>query len=160
MTEQENNAHEQNVEIMEIIGDPVTVERKARINGNTILGSNLALKRGGISTESHAAVLEGRIGLQAAKDLGQENGPDGPIAKQSEKKAKRAKEPRPCIACSEPTKGGRFHPGCDAKMHRIADEHLRGVRALTDEQREYLESSGKMEQARKRAEKKAKGKGE
>jgi hypothetical protein len=40
--------------------------------------------------------------------------------------------------------------GHDTKMYRIAREHLEEGRALTDEQREYLESSGKMERVRKR----------
>ena len=117
--------------------------------------ADLALMKATISQESHQAVLAGEISLDQARKLGREAGPDGPVG-QSTAKASTPKKDKPvtlCIACGKPTKGGRFHPGGDAKMHRIADEHLRGERELTDEQREYLETSGKMEQARKRAEK-------
>jgi len=57
---------------------------------------------------------------------------------------------RPCIACGEMTTGSRFHQGCDMKMFRMAREHLTEGRELTEEQREYLEESGKLERVRAR----------
>jgi hypothetical protein len=57
---------------------------------------------------------------------------------------------RPCIACGGTTKGGRFHPGCDAKMHRLAREYVRGERDLIEEQLAYLRESGKLERAKAR----------
>ncbi len=110
--------------------------------------ADMALAKRVVSRESHRAVHEGRITLAEARELGRERSPFGPAPKPADK----GDRSRPCIACGGLTKGGRFHPGCDAKMHRTADEHLRGERELTDEQRDYLETSGKMEQARKRAE--------
>lgn len=129
-------------------------ETSKPVHHQTKRGADLAISRKEISQESHKAVLAGRITLAEAKELGRNAGPDGPVG-QSTKKASTSKKDKPitlCLACGEPTlSGSRFHQGCDMKMHRIADEHLRGERDLTNEQREYLETSGKMEQARKKA---------
>ena len=121
---------------------------EGNVHHQTRRGADLALAKKQISRDSHKAIMEGTLSLEEARELGREGSPFGPAPKPVSKNDRR----RPCIACGGMTKGGRFHPGCDAKMHRIADEHLRGERELTDEQREYLETSGKMEQARKRAE--------
>ncbi len=119
-------------------------------------GADLAIARKEISQESHAAILKGNLSLADVKELGRNAGPDGPVGKAEAKARATPKKYRPvtlCIACGKPTKGGRFHPGADIQMHQIADEHLRGERELTDERRKYLEESGKMQQAHRRAEK-------
>lgn len=152
---QENNTPETaEVEMKQEEQTREASEPKA-IHHATKRGADMSLARREISQESHAAVLKGELSLHEARDLGRNAGPDGQVG-QSTAKTNTPKKDKPvtlCIACGKPTKGGCFHPGGDMKMHRIADEHLRGERELTDAQREYLESSGKMEQARKRAEK-------
>ena len=150
---QENNVQETEVEMEQ---DVAQTEVKV-IHHQTEKGADLAIARKEISQESHKAVLEGRISLVEAKEIGRNAGPDGAVSQQTVK-ASTPKKDNPvtlCIARGKLTKGGCLHPGADMKMHRIADEYLRGERELTDEQREYLEESGKLEQAKKRAEKKA-----
>ena len=122
-------------------------EQENRVHGNTKKAADMSLAKREISRDSHRGVKEGRITLVEARELGRDGSPCARAVC-----ADKDDRSRPCIACGGMTRGGRFHPGCDAKMHRTADEHLRGERELTDEQREYLETSGKMEQARKRAE--------
>jgi hypothetical protein len=54
--------------------------------------------------------------------------------------------------CGRTTRG-RFHPGCDAKMHRLAQEFVRGERELTEEQLAYVrDETDKLERAKARVE--------
>lgn len=123
------------------------------VHHQTKRGADMSLAKCEISRESHAAVLRGELSLQEARDLGRSAGPSGPVqagngGSGKPRKPKRAKEPRPCLACSEPTSGSRFHQGCDMKMFRVAREHLTEGRELTEAQMEYLESSGKMQRVK------------
>lgn len=58
----------------------------------------------------------------------------------------------PCLCGCGELVPRRFKAGHDARMFRVAREHLTEGRELTDEQREYLESSGKMEHVKGRLE--------
>lgn len=117
-----------------------------KVHHNTKLGADLALGRKAISAESHAAVLAGKLGLQEAKDLGRGAGPSGPVVRVD--KTDRSRE---CLCgCGNRTRGGRFVPGHDARMFRVARDHLLRGRELADEQGEYLEESGKMERVKKK----------
>ena len=135
-------------------------------NGNTVLGANLVLDRKAISEESHKAVLDCEMTLARAKDLGPGHGPDGPVAEPKAAKKAKAKEPgSPCLCGCGVMVARRFAPGHDARMFRVAREHLAEGRELSGEQTEYLEASGKMgrvgarlaedERRRERAAKKA-----
>ena len=122
-----------------------------KIHGNTKKAADISLARKDISRESHGAVHEGRISLEEARELGRDAGPDAPPTLKST--VSKSDRTRHCVACGPegaPTKGGRFHPGCDAKMHSLAREYVRGERDLTPEQMAYVEESGKLEQARAR----------
>lgn len=120
-----------------------------KVNGNTKLGADLALKRRAISQESREHCLVGNLGLQEAKDLGAGKGPDGaPLPTSRISKDDRTRE---CMCgCGKVSKTGRFVPGHDARMHGLAREYLRGERELTDEQLEYVTESGKLERAHRR----------
>lgn len=112
----------------------MTEEKK--VNGNTKLGADLALKRKTISEESYKAVLAGDISLQEAKDLGRNVGPTGPAVR-----VNKDDRTRLCMCgCGKSTRG-RFAIGHDA---RVKGWIIRAVREgtvdkLTDEQREYGE---------------------
>ena len=121
-------------------------ERENRVRGNTKKAADMSLAKREISRDSHRGITEGRITLAEARELGREGSPFGPAPKTISKNDRR----RPCIACGGMTKGGRFHPGCDAKMFRVAREHLTEGRELTGEQAEYLYESGKLERVKAR----------
>lgn len=75
-------------------------ESKKAIHHATRRGADMSLAKREISQESHAAVLAGRISLAEARDLGRENGPDGPVGGKAAK-TKKVPEPKTgtCIAC-------------------------------------------------------------
>lgn len=127
----------------------MTEEKK--VNGNTVLGANLALQRKAISEESHKAILEGTMSLQAAKDLGRHNGPDGPIGP-APKPVDKDDRTRLCMCqCGRSTRG-RFAMGHDQVLLRYAYEHVRGERELTEEQLTYVrDETDKLERAKARA---------
>jgi hypothetical protein len=116
------------------------------VHGNTKKAADLALAKRAISPDSHKAIHAGELSLEEARELGRNAGPSGPAVR-----ADKNDRSRPCIACGGTTKGGRFHPGCDMKMYRIAREALAGERELTEEQHAYLEESGKMAQVVEKA---------
>lgn len=130
-----------------------------KVNGNTLKAAQVAVAKKEISADSFRAIESGSLSLAEARELARNAGPAGPAVR-----VNKNDRSRPCIACGGFTKGGRFHPGCDTKMYRIAREALAGERELTEEQHAYLEESGKMAQVvekakveeRKRQEKAAK----
>ena len=134
-------------------------EKNPKVHHQTVRGARLAIARKEISQESYRGVLAGELSLEEAKSLGRNVGPSGPAVR-----VNKHDRSRPCIACGGLTKDSRFHPGCDARMHRIAREYVRGERQLSPEQLEYVTESGKLERAkarvaeedRKRREKEAK----
>ncbi len=117
------------------------------VHHRTKKGADLALAKRQISPDSHKAVHEGRIGLDEAKELGREGSPFGPAPKAVSKNDRS----RLCLCgCQQYSKGGLFAQGHDMRMFRIAREHLQEGRDLSEEQREYLDQSGKMERVKAR----------
>ena len=118
-----------------------------KVHANTLKAADIALAKRQMSPDSHKAVHEGRINLDEARELGREGSPYGPAPKAVSKNDRT----RHCIACGGTTKGGRFHPGCDAKMHRLAREYVRGERELTEEQLAYVrDETDKLDRAKAR----------
>jgi hypothetical protein len=151
-------------------------EQNPKIDGRTRRAANIALAKRQISPASYRALVEeGTITLQQAKSMGRNGAPatdtgrasDGPEsateASRSTSGADDAHTPpqpvsrisrndrsRECMCGCERQTRGLFAPGHDARMFRVAREHLTEGHELTDEQHEYLESSGKMQRVRTR----------
>lgn len=122
-----------------------TAEQK--IDGRTKRALDTAIAKRQVSQESYRAVLEGRIDLKTAKDLGREGSPYGP-AKKTVSKNDRS---RPCLCgCQGTSKTGRFVAGHDQRMVTYAKEYVRGERDLTPEQMGYVQESGKLERAKRK----------
>jgi hypothetical protein len=118
-----------------------------RVHGNTKKAADLALAKKAISPDSHKAIYEGRIDLEEARSLGREGSPYGPAPKAISKND-RTPTKTPCLCgCGEPV-ARLFKAGHDMVMFRVAREHLTEGREITKEQREYLETSGKMGRVR------------
>ena len=147
-----------------------------KVHHQTRKAADIALAKRTISRASYDAILAGEITLQAARDLGRdgaprasdgesgpgtatgmagrasvEGGQDGadtpprPLSRISKNDRNPTKTPCLC-GCGAPVPR-IFAAGHDARMFRVAREHLTEGTELTKEQREYLESSGKMERA-------------
>ena len=85
---------------------------------------------------------------QSASGTDDAHTPPQPVSRIS--KDDRTPTKTPCLCgCGTPVVRS-FAPGHDARMFRVAREHLTEGRELTEEQREYLESSGKMERVRRK----------
>lgn len=149
MTDEQSNVQEQTMEQEEQTQE--ASEPKA-IHHATKRGADMSLAKKEISQESHEAVLKGEIPLARARELGRSAGPDGPVGRSTPRAGKTGRTPTetPCLCGCGKTVPRTFAPGHDAKMHRIAREYVRGARELTDEQRQYVEQSGKLEKARAR----------
>jgi hypothetical protein len=118
-----------------------------RVNGNTKKAADMALAKKAISPDSHRAVHEGRIDFEEARSLGREGSPFGPAPKTVGKNDWTPTK-TPCLCgCGELVER-TFKAGHDARMFRVAREHLTEGREITRGQREYLETSGKMERVR------------
>ena len=125
----------------------MTEEKK--VHHNTLKAADMALAKKQISPDSHKAVHEGRITVEEARSLGREGSPFGPAPKVVSKND-RTPTKTPCLCgCGTPVPR-TFAAGHDARMFRVAREHLTEGREITNEQREYLETSGKMERAKAR----------
>ena len=155
-------------------------EKNTKIDGRTRRAAGIALAKRIISRASYDAILEGRLSLQRAKELGRDRGPTdtaqhsgGPGRARTGRRSASAEghtggadaPPQPVSRISKddrtPTKTpclcgcgklvqSLFANGHDMRMFRVAREHLTEGRELTDEQREYLEKSGKLERVRTR----------
>ena len=125
-----------------------------KIDGRTKRALDLAIAKRQISQASYRAAIEGRITLQRAKELGRDRGPDDASeGSDGQEKARtgprRGRTPRRCMcSCGGTTKGGRFLPGHDARLHselmaqiKKGDVLLRSER-LTPEQRRYAVERG------------------
>ncbi len=121
-----------------------TEATEQKIDGRTKRALDTAIAKKQVSQESYRAVLEGRIDLKAAKDLGRNAGPSGPAVR-----VDKNDRSRDCLCgCENQTSGGRFRPGHDMRMVTFAKQYVRGERELTTEQMAYLVESGKLERAR------------
>ena len=76
--------------------------------------------------------------------------PDTPIGPRLTSRISKNDRLSPCLCSCGKLVKGRFAAGHDMRMLRIAREHLTEGRDLSDEQREYLEESGKIERVRAR----------
>lgn len=124
-------------------------EENTQIDGRTAAGFRNALAKKTISRESYDAGLRGELGLQEAKELGREAGPNGPAKPES--RISKADRSRLCMCgCGEQTSGGRFRMGHDMRLVGMAKEYVRGQREFTEEQLEYVQASGKLDRARER----------
>ena len=126
--------------------ETTTTEANA-VHHATRKAADTALAKRAISPDSHRAVHEGRITLDEARELGREGSPFDPTPKTVAKNDRS----RDCLcACGNRTRGGRFVPGHDMRLHTYAKEYVRGERELNPEQLEYVEASGKLERAKRR----------
>lgn len=130
-------------------------EQNPKVHHMTAKAARNALAGKRISQESYAAVLSDELSLEEAKGLGRSRGPSGapqPVSTLS----KDDRIPEPCMCgCNERLKrpGSRWIPGHDARAFGWANAVARGEDIeLTDEQRRYIESSGKLQRAREKAE--------
>ena len=122
---------------------------EATIHPMTRKAADMSLAKKAISPDSHTAVLAGNLSLEDARELGRNAGPSGPAVR-----ANKNDRSRDCLCgCGNQTSGGRFRPGHDQRMVTLAKAHVRGEAELSEEQMEYVESSGKLDRARAQIEK-------
>ena len=151
-----------------------------KVHHQTRKATDKALEEGTITEQSHAAVLAGEMSLQEARNIGMDEGPSdtpkgysgqdetriGPRSTSVEdreggtdtppqpvsriSKDDRTPTKTPCLCGCGLEVSRTFAAGHDARMFRVAREHLTEGRELSDEQREYLERSGKLERVRAR----------
>ena len=141
---------------------PEAITEANAVHHATKKAADMSLAKKAISPDSHAAVHEGRITLEEARELGREGSPYGP-AKRTVSKNDRTPNKTPCLCGCGELVPRNFKAGHDMVMFRVAREHLTEGRKLSSEQAEYLETSGKMarvrfrlaEEDRRRAEKEA-----
>ena len=119
-----------------------TMTEQYRPHRMTRKAADMALAKRAISRESHRAITEGRITLAEARELGRDGSPYAPAVRVN--KDDRTPTETPCLCGCGLMVPRRFAPGHDARMFRVAREHLTEGRELTGEQIEYLEASGKM----------------
>jgi hypothetical protein len=120
-----------------------------KVHHATRKAADIALAKKTISPDSHKAVHEGRIDLEEARSLGREGSPFGPTPK-TVSKDDRTPTKTPCLCGCGTLVPRTFAAGHDMVMFRVAREHLAKGREITEEQRRYLETSGKMERMRDR----------
>jgi len=138
-------------------------------------GADISLAKRQISPASYRAVLDGKISLHAARELGRDQEPDDisdaadapgqgqeisgapqeqpavvPTGPRLTSRISKNDRLSPCICGCGRLVQKRFAAGHDMVMFRAAREHITEGRELSGEQREYLESSGKMERVRAR----------
>jgi len=135
-----------------------TVTEEKTIDGRTKRAADLALSKRTISPDSHRALLEGRIDLAAAKELGRDAGPGGPAVRVN--KNDRTPTKTPCLCGCGELVPKTFKAGHDMRTISLAKAYVRGERELTPEQLEYVETSGKLDRARAQVEKEDRRKAE
>ncbi len=120
---------------------------EAKAHHATKKAADIAIAKKQISPDSYRAVLAGQISLQDARELGREGSPYGPAPKAISKDDRTPTKTACLCGCGELVPR-TFKAGHDARMFRVARKHLTEGREITKEQREYLETSGKMERVR------------
>ena len=124
-----------------------------KVHHQTERGARIALAKRQISRASYEAVLAGTLTLAEAKELDRDRGPDGtgrPSGGHEEgrKTPREGRTARPCLcSCGGTTKGGRFLPGHDARLHGELKRNLKNDPLLrnerySDEQRQYAVERG------------------
>lgn len=124
-------------------------EANPRADGRTVKAAKTALAKKAISQESYAAVLRDELSIQEARELGREGSPGGATPPKPESRISKDDTLSPCLCgvCGELTPR-TFKPGHDQRLVTYAKEFVRGERELTEEQRQYVERSGKLERAK------------
>ena len=138
-------------------------EQNPRLDGRTKRALDMAIARKQVSQESYRAVLAGEITLRRAKELGRSGAPtdttqassSGPGRGQEtagtpqEQPTDSPQNPRrSCLCgCGETTRGGRFKPGHDARLHgelkrNLQKDPLLRNERFTEEQRAYARERG------------------
>lgn len=126
-----------------------TTTTEATIHPMTRKAADTSLAKRAISPDSHRAVLSLDLSLEEARFLGRNAGPSGPAVRLNKNDRS-----RPCLCqCGGTSKTGRFGPGHDVRLVTFAKEYVRGERELTEEQMEYVQTSGKLDRARAQVEK-------
>ena len=128
-------------------------EQNPNLDGRTKRALDMAIARKQVSQESYRAVLAGEMTLQEAKELGRSGAPtdtsegtSGP--RRAPSGPREGRKPRPCLcSCGGTTRGGRFLPGHDARLHgelkrNLEKDPLLRNERFTDEQRAYAKERG------------------
>ncbi len=128
-------------------------EQNPRLDGRIKRALDMAIARKQVSQESYRAVLVGKLTLQQAKELGRSGAPthtpqasDGP--RQAPSGPREGRQPRPCLcSCGGTTRGGRFLPGHDARLHgepkrNLEKDPLLRNERFTEEQKAYARERG------------------
>ena len=149
----------------------------ANVHHATKKAADKDLSEGNITEQSRAAVLAEEMTLQEARNIGTDPAPantPGGAAVQDEAtgtppsasvEGSTDAPPQPMSRISEDdrtrlcmcgcgrTTRGWFAVGHDVRLVTYAKEHVRGERELTDEQLEYVTTSGKLDRAKAQVEK-------
>jgi hypothetical protein len=120
---------------------------EAKVHGNTKKAADMALAKRAISPDSHKAVHEGRITLDEARELGREGSPFGPAPKAISKNDRTPTKTACLCGCGELVPR-TFNAGHDVRLVSLAKAYVRGERELTEEQLEYVTTSGKLDRAK------------
>ena len=128
-------------------------EKNPKVHHMTAKGARVALAKEQISRASYEAILAGTLSLAEARELGRDRGPHDTSQASSgheegRKTLREGRTPRRCLcSCGGMTKGGRFLPGHDARLHGELkrnlerDPLLRNER-FNDTQRHYAVERG------------------
>ena len=128
-------------------------EQNPNLDGRTKRALDMAIARKQVSQESYRAVLAGEMTLQEAKELGRSGAPtDTPQGSGGPRRAsegpREGRQPRPCLcSCGGTTRGGRFLPGHDARLHgelkrNLEKDPLLRNERFTEEQKAYARERG------------------
>jgi hypothetical protein len=128
-------------------------EQNPNLDGRTKRALDMAIARKQVSQESYRAVLAGEMTLQEAKELGRSGAPtDTPQGsggpRRASERPREGRLPRPCLcSCGGTTRGGRFLPGHDARLHgelkrNLEKDPLLRNERFTEEQRAYARERG------------------
>lgn len=124
---------------------------EATVHGNTKKAADMSLAKKAISPDSYKAVLAGELSLEKARELGRNAGPSGPAVRVD--KNDRTPTKTPCLCGCGELVPRNFKPGHDMRLPTFAKEYVRGERELSEEQMEYVQTSGKLDRARAQVEK-------
>lgn len=115
-------------------------EQDTKVHGNTKKAADMSLAKKEISPESHAAVHEGSLSLEEARNLGRDTGPDTPPKPESRISKDDATQECWC-GCGEWTKPNRrWRPGHDQRAKGIIKRAVEARK--TDELSERLQEYG------------------
>jgi hypothetical protein len=128
-------------------------EQNPRLDGRTKRALDVAIARKQVSQASYRAVLAGEITLRRAKELGRSGAPtDTTQGSSGPRRAsggpREGRQPRPCLcSCGGTTRGGRFLPGHDARLHgelkrNLEKDPLLRNERFTEEQKAYARERG------------------